>query len=154
MNISDNGIKFLKAQEGFRATPYKDGNGFGTIGFGHKILKGEVFGAISSVEATALMMKDVAKAEGCIRDNVHAPLTQNQFDALCSFVYNIGCTGFMGSQVLFHLNKKEYDLAADAFMNWHRPNLEGRRKREIALFKGDGNAQWDSSGPVLPKAEG
>jgi len=154
MTISSLGIKFLKREEGFRATPYKDGNGFGTIGFGHKIRKGEVFGAISSVEATSLMLKDIAEAEQCIRANVHVPITQNQFDALCSFVYNIGCAGFMGSQVLFHLNKKEYVLAADAFMNWHRPNLEGRRKREIALFEGDGHASWDSSGAMLPKAEG
>ena len=154
MEMSSEGILFLKQEEGFRATPYKDGNGFATIGFGHKVKAGECFGAISSVEATALLERDLAVAEKCINDNVHVPITQSMFDALCSFVYNIGCAGFMGSQVLFHLNNKEYDLAADAFMNWHRPNLEGRRKREIALFKGDGNASWDSSGAVLPKAEG
>lgn len=135
MKQSEKGRAFLKQQEGFRATPYKDGNGFGTIGFGHKIKPGEMFGALSSVEATALLEQDVAIAEKCINDNVHVPLTQNQFDALCSFTYNIGCAGFMGSQVLYHLNRKDYDGAADAFMNWHRPNLEGRRKREIALFK-------------------
>lgn len=145
MNQSDAGREFLKQQEGFRATPYKDGNGFGTIGFGHKIKKGEVFGAISSVEATAILERDVAIAEKCINDNVHISLSQNQFDALCSFVYNIGCAGFMGSQVLFYLNKNKYEEAADAFMNWHRPNLEGRRKREIALFKGDGNASRNAS---------
>lgn len=152
--LSTNGAEFIKSKEGFRATPYKDGNGFGTIGFGHKIRDGEVFGAISSVEATSIFFKDVAEAENCIRSNVHVQLTQNQFDALCSFVYNIGCRGFVGSQVLFYLNKGEFDLAADAFKNWHRPNLMGRRESEIALFKGDGNAAWDSSGEMLPEVEG
>lgn len=143
MNISNDGIKFLKQREGFRATVYKDGNGYDTIGFGHKVLPGEVFGAVSSVEATALLYRDVQQAVNCININVHPALNQNQFDALCSFVYNIGCTRFKESQVCYKLNNKDFEGAAEAFKDWHRPNLMKRREAEIELFKGDYNADRD-----------
>lgn len=143
MNISNDGIKFLKQREGFRAIMYKDGNGYDTIGFGHKVLPGEVFGAVSSVEATAMLMRDVQDAVTCINMYVHPTLNQNQFDALCSFVYNIGCTRFKESQVLYKLNGKDFEGATEAFKNWHRPNLMNRRLAEIELFKGDYNAEGD-----------
>ena len=59
MNISNNGIELIKKFEGFSAVPYKDVAGYPTIGFGHKIVAGEVFGSIGSMEATSLLMKDV-----------------------------------------------------------------------------------------------
>ena len=59
MNISKDGIEFLKDREGFRAVPYKDSAGLDTIGFGHKILKGEHFGSVGSLEATSLLLKDL-----------------------------------------------------------------------------------------------
>ena len=140
MNLSGNGIRFLKQREGFRATVYKDLNGYDTIGFGHKVKPGETFGAISSVEATALLYRDAQDAVNCINMNVHPSLNQNQFDALCSFVYNIGCDRFKESQVLYALNRKDFEGAAEAFKNWHRPNLMNRRLAEIELFKGEYSA--------------
>ena len=65
------------------------------------------------------------------------PLTQNQFDALYSLCFNIGETNFKKSTVVRKLNEKDYQGAADAILMWNKPAvLEGRRKRERALFLG------------------
>ena len=59
MNVSSRGVDLIKSFEGFSAVPYKDVKGLLTIGFGHLIKPGEVFGALSSVEATSLLERDV-----------------------------------------------------------------------------------------------
>lgn len=135
MKTSENGIKFLKDREGFRATPYKDTGGKLTIGFGHLVKPGEVFGALSSVEATALLERDVAIAETCINNFVREPLNQNEFDALISFVFNLGCANFKGSTLLKLLNKGDFDAAANEFVKWcHVTDVEGVHIRDIGLL--------------------
>jgi lysozyme len=136
-NISIVGYNLIKREEGFRAKEYKDLNGFGTIGYGHKILPGEVFGIISPVDGTSILVRDVQKTVDCINSHVTKQLAQYEMDALCSLVFNIGCSGFASSQVLHFINIGKMDEAAEAFKNWHRPNLMGRREREICVFKGD-----------------
>ena len=66
MITSKAGIDFVKRHEGFRATPYRDVAGVMTIGYGHAIQKGEVFGALSSLEATAVLGRDLAIAEAAV----------------------------------------------------------------------------------------
>lgn len=122
MKTSEKGLKFLMDREGFRATPYKDSGGKLTIGFGHLILRGEVFGAISSVEATALLERDVVIAETCINNFVREPLNQNEFDALVSFVFNLGCANFKGSTLLALLNEGDFDGASNEFPKWCHVN--------------------------------
>lgn len=135
MIISQVGLDFIKREEGFRALPYMDLNGFSTIGYGHKVLPGEVFGALSTIEAQSILEKDLQKVYSCIATNVtYTQLTQSQFDALCSLIFNIGCGNFSSSEVLKNLNNGNIEAASEAFKNWHRPNLMGRRLREIALF--------------------
>ncbi len=140
MKISDNGLELIKQFEGFRAIPYKDVVGKLTIGFGHLIKPGEAFGALSSTEATQLLRKDCSKAEACVNNCVKVQLNQNQFDALVSFVYNLGCGAFMASTLLKDLNKKDFVAAENEFHKWDHagglvvPGLSKRRKQEAKLF--------------------
>lgn len=140
MKTSPRGIEFIKSKEGFSATPYRDSAGLLTIGFGHLIRHGECFGAISSVEATALFEKDLQPAEECIKKHVTVPITQNQFDALVSFIYNLGCGNFAGSTLLKKLNAGLIAEAAREFLRWDRaagkeiPGLLVRRGQEMSLF--------------------
>ena len=140
MNISQNGIELIKSFEGFRAVPYKDIAGFLTIGFGHKIVAGEVFGAISSLEATAILHRDVQWAVTIINTAVEVALNQNQFDALCSFTYNVGAHAFATSTLLKLINEEDFAGAAKEFLKWDiaggkvSASLLARRQKEKALF--------------------
>ena len=140
MKISNAGLTLIKTFEGFRATPYRDVVGKLTIGFGHLIKAGEVFGAVSSIEATSLLQVDVAFAEDCINSHVTSEISQDQFDALVSFVYNLGCTNFLSSTLLKYVNLYNFELAAAEFKKWNHAGgiviagLTNRRLAEAALF--------------------
>jgi lysozyme len=104
MRISQNGLDLIKQHEAFRAEPYLCPARKLTIGYGHVILPGEKFTSITSQQAEELLCKDVALTEICINKYVKAPLTQNQFDALASFIFNIGRRNFLTSTMLKELN--------------------------------------------------
>jgi GH24 family phage-related lysozyme (muramidase) len=78
---------------------------------------------------------DVKIAEDCINKYVTVPLTQNQFDALVSFVFNIGVNAFRRSTLFKILNTGDYEEAANCFDMWHKPpEIIGRRNSEKAQF--------------------
>ncbi|WP_342753793.1 lysozyme [Pantoea sp. MBD-2R] len=143
MNISDKGIRFLKAEEGERLTGYLDVVGIPTIGVGHT---GTVDGIAVSVgmkidaeKSTELLLLDLDVVERAIKRQVTMALTQNQYDALCSLIFNIGTGAFSGSTVRRKLNEGDYQGAADAFLMWKRAGsatsiLLPRRERERKLF--------------------
>lgn len=150
MQISKNGIKLIKTLEGCRLQAYDDYTGkpvgFGgnvrgtlTIGVGHTgqdVTKGLV---ITEEQASEFLRKDIAVVEKTINEVVIVPLSQNQYDALCSFVFNIGCGAFRSSTLLKLLNQSEYEKASECFKDWHRGNniphlLDNRRKKEKELF--------------------
>lgn len=143
MQISNNGIAKLKSEEGEELIGYLDSRGIPTVGVGHTglvdgvpVTKGMV---ITSDKSSQLLRSDLQWTEKAIRDNVKVPLTQNQYDALCSLVFNIGASAFIGSTVLRKLNVKDYAGAADAFLMWKKAGnnpdiLLRRRQRERALF--------------------
>lgn len=143
MQISNNGITFIKREEGEKLTGYADTRGIPTVGVGHT---GDVNGKpvtvgmkITAEQSSALLKGDLAWVEGTIKSYVKSPLTQNQYDALCSFVFNIGATQFKGSTMLKLLNLANYKGAADEFPKWKKSGndpdiLLPRRQRERALF--------------------
>ncbi|AXF76123.1 lysozyme [Erwinia tracheiphila] len=143
MKISDNGIAFIKKEEGERLDAYLDAVGIPTIGVGHT---GEVHGmpiakntCITAEESTALLKEDLQMTESTIVKNITAPLSQNQYDALCSLIFNIGSGAFAGSSVKRKLNAWDYKGAADVFLMWKRAGkdldiLLPRRQRERELF--------------------
>lgn len=141
--ISDAGIELLKRFEGFSNTPYRDAGGY-SIGYGHYIGSKPTINYISKDDAENLLRQDISKAEDVIRRYVKVPLNQNQFDALVSFVYNVGPNAFISSTLLRKLNSGDYRGAADEMMRWTKsrtngvlvenPALVARRESERKLF--------------------
>jgi lysozyme len=136
-------IDLIKRFEGFRAKAAELPGGRWTIGYGHT--KSARPGAvISEADADALLIYDVAAVTAAINQWVFSPLTQNQFDALTAFVFNIGLPNFRRSSVLRRLNEGSYLQAACAMEMWRTADFEGerividalvrRRSAEMALF--------------------
>lgn len=142
MKISNNGIDFLRRQEGEKLSAYKDTRGIPTIGVGHTGLvdgKPVAMGmTISKEKSSDLLRFDLQWTERAI-NSANITLNQNQYDALCSLVFNIGASAFNGSTLLRKLKTGDYTDAADQFLAWKRAGndpdiLLPRRQRERALF--------------------
>lgn len=143
MQISDNGIRALEDREGFRDKAYKDTAGIWTVGFGTikingvKVKEGDI---ISRETAEACMRTDIKWAEASVNTAVKVPLNQNQFDALVSFVYNVGSSAFEHSTLLRYLNAGKYKDTASQLLVWVysggkvTPGLVSRRKAEYSQF--------------------
>jgi lysozyme len=150
MQLSANGLNFIKRWEGFRDAPYNDGYGNLTIGYGHVIRPGERFTRISEAEASQLLAQDVGWAESAVNSHVLVPLTQSQFDALTSLVFNWGEGNFAQSQLLQRLNAGDYAGAANRLGEHpvtsggqYSAGLARRRQEEKALFLQEGVAGGD-----------
>lgn len=138
-SLSAQGLALLKQHEGLRLYVYKDSAGFPTIGYGHKLLPGESFpNGISPEQAEAMLARDTTWAQNAVRDNVKVPITQNQFDALVSLVFNIGSNAFKNSTLLKLLNQGFYAAASEQILAWRfaggKPILLSRRQKEKTLF--------------------
>lgn len=139
MKTSETGLNLIKKFEGFRAEAYKCPAGVWTIGYGHTngVKKGMV---IDELKAETFLMIDVQKFEYAINTSVKVKLNQNQFDALVSFVYNVGTGAFKKSTMLKFLNAGHFPLAAGQFDRWNKSKgvvyqgLVNRRKAEKELF--------------------
>lgn len=136
---SQNGINLIKGFEGCRLRAYQDSVGVWTIGYGHtsSVYCGQV---ITQAQAESLLKTDLVSRENVINQNVKVPINQNQFDALVSFVYNLGAGNFLKSDLLKYLNKSQYTKAANEFVLWSYAGgkklagLVKRRTAEKALF--------------------
>ncbi len=143
LQVSRKGIDLIQSFEGFRAKAAKLRDGGFTVGFGHKTTAREGM-VVNREQAEELLRWDIAPIEDAIRQNVFAPMNQNQFDALASFVFNIGIEDFKKSEVLKHLNQGENISAALELGAWRRAQINGqqividalvrRRAQEAALF--------------------
>jgi lysozyme len=130
----------IKTAEGLRLTAYKDGGGVWTIGYGHTGADVREGLTIPLSEAERLLTRDLRVAEGHVNEAVKVKLTQNQFDALVSFVYNVGGGAFRSSTLLKLLNAGDYEGAANQLPRWNKDNgkvvngLTNRRHEERELF--------------------
>lgn len=140
MNCSDKGIVLIQQHEGLRLQAYLDGGGVLTIGYGHTGEDVTPDLLIDEGEATRLLKSDLNGAEQCVDESVEVELKQPQFDALASFVFNIGCKAFRNSTMLKLLNAGSYEAAAQQFARWNKDNgkivagLSKRRADETELF--------------------
>lgn len=138
IGIKQSTIYLIKQFEGVKHTAYDDGHGNMTIGIGHVIKRNEeklYYTTLSDKQAHILLERDMEPCERVLKDKVHSPLNQSQFDALMSFCHNIGPDNFAGSEVVMHINRENYQKAADAMLNWSKPRtIIKRRKQERALF--------------------
>lgn len=135
MNISENGINLIKRFEGCRLKAYRCPAGVLTIGYGHTgsdVSNGMV---ISQEKAENMLKMDLTVHCNNVSKLVKVPITQNQFDALVSFEFNVGYGALSTSTLLRLLNQGKYLDASKQFERWvyagGKP-LEGLKKRRIA----------------------
>ena len=133
-------LDLLKEFEGLRLESYQDIGGVWTIGYGHtKTARPDM--RITKEGAEALLRDDIKWVTEAIERLVSAPLNDNQYSALVSFIYNIGAGAFSKSTMLRHLNSKSYKLAGDEFPRWNKVKgvevrgLTNRRLKEQELFR-------------------
>jgi lysozyme len=113
-----------------------DTKGIPTIGVGHTGPEVYIGLAWTDEQIEDALRDDVQEAEDCVNKYVTVPLTQNQFDALVSFVFNVGVMAFRKSTLLRILNTGDYVEAATCFDMWHKPKeIIGRRDSEREQFK-------------------
>lgn len=143
-HINEAGLAVIKDFEGWRSSVYHCGARW-TIGWGSTY---DAKGAritpshpdIDEVEGLALLLQEVRHSENAIRRIVKAPLNENQFSSLCSFVYNVGSGNFYRSTMRQRLSRLDYEGASDEFPKWRKsagrvlPGLVRRRRVEQALF--------------------
>jgi lysozyme len=138
IQTSPRGLELLRQREGVRLKAYQDTKGIWTIGVGHTGPEVHPGMVITQAQCDAYLAKDIKWAEECVRRHVRVPLQQHQFDALVSFIFNIGGGAFATSTLLKLLNEKQYAAAAEQFLRWvKQPELKGRRIGERAQFLGE-----------------
>ncbi|MDE1714955.1 lysozyme (plasmid) [Chromobacterium amazonense] len=140
MQTSANGINLIKQFEGLRLAAYQDSVGVWTVGYGHTSPDVKPGLRISNEQAEQLLRQDLARFEKGVGRLVKAPISQNQFDALVSFSYNLGLGSLQSSTLLRLLNQGDYQGAAGQFPRWDRAGgqvlagLTHRRLAERDLF--------------------
>lgn len=149
--VSRGAIELIKRFEGYRRNAAQLPDGRWMIGYGHTLTARE--GAeVSEPDAEALLVYDLIAVQHAVNESVYAPLSQNQFDALCSFAFNVGLDNFRRSQVLKRLNAGAHVQAACAMELWRKVDFEGerivldalvrRRASEKALFLAPDDGAW------------
>jgi len=140
--ISQAGLGFVEAEEGCVLHVYPDAIGRPTVGTG-RLLAGmtlaQAYAAypngITQAQADAFLLADMQVAANAVNAAVTVPLSQNQFDALCSFTFNLGAGSLNSSTLLRLLNSGDYDGAAAQFHVWDMAGgqvLTGLYKRRVA----------------------
>ena len=144
MKVSKDGIDLIKKFEGLRLDAYRCPAGKPSIGYGH--LEGVFEGQkISKDEADFLLQEDLKTFEQGLCKMLNAEelnVTQNQFDALISFAFNLGLSALAGSTLWRLFTHGDIQGAADEFPKWiyagGKPleGLKRRRQAERELFLG------------------
>jgi len=141
LSYSDQGLALTAQFEGLQLTAYQDPVGVWTIGYGHTgpdVVPGLT---ITQEQASDLLLQDVSGAVAAVNRLVTIPLTQNQFDALVDFTFNVGQGNLASSTLLRELNAGNTAGAAAQFLVWvyakgvELPGLVTRRQAEAALFQ-------------------
>jgi len=144
LRTSAKGRAAITSREGNILKAYRDGGGVLTIGVGHTSAAGPptvtAGMTISAAQSDNILADDLRSVEKSIYKLVKVALSQNQFDALVSFVFNVGAGAFGKSTLLKKLNSGDTSGAADQFLLWDRDNgkvvtgIANRRKSERAQF--------------------
>ena len=143
LKISETGLKLIKAFEGYRPVDRELVTGQRIVGYGHRLYSEDAI-IMDKSEAEEVLRSDLEPFEDMINSEVHAPISQSQFDALCSFAFNIGPKAFLTSDTLRALNNGRPLDAANGLDVFRKSEIAGktyvvdalmrRRTAEKALF--------------------
>jgi lysozyme len=141
MQISEEGKNLIKKFEGCELEAYKCAAGVWTIGYGH--IKTAVEGMkIDQATANELFDEEMGEYETYVNTAVTVPLSQNQFDALVSWVFNLGNGNLNASTMLKVINSGDHAGVPAQIKRWNKAGgkvLEGlirRREAEALLYEG------------------
>lgn len=134
MNISEKGLNLIKKFEGLMLNAYRDQAGILTIGYGHTgdVKLGQV---IDQEKADEYLENDLNNTQSFINEHVICELNQNQYDALCSLVFNIGSGNFEKSTLFKLLNSSEYERASREFIRWNKITVNDVKEVSAGLTK-------------------
>jgi lysozyme len=146
MTLSAEGLTFIQNMEAWRSKPYMDEGGKWTVGYGHlipdKLLANYQKRPLTKAEGLALLASDVGIAETLVAKLLpEHTLTQAQYDALVSFVFNVGGYAFSQSTMRRLLQSGHLSDAAKQFDRWvfvkkvKSTGLVKRRRAERLLFE-------------------
>lgn len=132
--MSKAAVELIKRFEGYHRKAAQAPDGRWTIGYGHT-QTARAGAEVSERDAEALLIYDLIGVAHAINEWTYTPLTQNQFDALCAFAFNIGLDNFHHSSVLRRINEGALVEAACAMELWRRADFEGERIVVDALVR-------------------
>ncbi|CAG8617280.1 4844_t:CDS:2, partial [Gigaspora rosea] len=146
--INDDGLNIIKNAEGFRDNFYPDSSGklIKTIGYGHNCDADpnkckDIHPPITRAQGEAILKNDLVPKEDCVKKLTTANINSNQFSALVSFTFNLGCGAYQKSSLLQKLNAGDIKGAANEFLLYNHNSkgkvlngLTTRRKAERDLF--------------------
>jgi lysozyme len=154
MRIDQAGIDFIKESEDVKPFVYLDVAGLPTIGAGHLLTRDELTSGKIMIDGHAykyhdglsdsiidrLLMRDLHIAELAVKTGVKVDLNQHQYNALVSFVFNVGIGAFKKSTLLKRLNAGAYAQVPEQMRRWifsagqQIKGLKNRREKEIELW--------------------
>lgn len=163
--VSDSGLNLVMKFEGLHklqddgmVASYRCPAGKWTIGYGHT--KGVRSGMKASVsDCQAFLKADLEEAGVAVKRLVNVPLSQSQYDALVSFVFNLGEGNFKSSTLLKVLNQGKYGEVPGQIIRWNKARVKGeltelkgltrRRAAEAALFTMDEPLSSEEGGDLM-----
>ncbi len=139
--VSPQAVTLVAQMEGYRPFIYKDAVGIPTVGYGHVVKKGEkIPQPLLPEDAYALLLQDLNDHAQTMSKDIKVPLKQNQYDALSSFVFNVGNGAFRKSTLLKVLNKEDHQSVPHQLRRWDKAGgrqlrgLTYRRELEASLY--------------------
>jgi len=139
--VGAKGLALIKQFEGFMAKPYICSGGAKTIGYGATYYPNGLRvtmndKAITEAQASTMLMNMLGTYEKSVDSFSRDDITQNQFDALVAFAYNVGVNALKNSTLLKKVNKNPQDVTIrNEFLKWNKANgraLKGLTNRRIA----------------------
>lgn len=156
MKISDSGLSLIKRYEGCRLKAYKDSVGVWTIGWGNT--SHAKAGMVITQQQAETFLKDDIKPIETLLNGMGINYTQGQFDALTSWVFNLGIGNFKSSTMYKYIVARKSDLdITDQMVKWHNAGgkpllgLKKRRSEEANMFLGRDVYYVDSLGNIKKK---
>lgn len=138
--IGPKGLALIKSFEGLALKAYLCPAGFLTIGYGSTGKHVKPGMAITEKEAEKLLVEDLARFEAAVEKHTRGHATDNQFDALVSFAFNVGTEALRTSTLLRKHMEGDHPGAQAQFARWNRgggkvlAGLTRRRAAEAALY--------------------